>query len=43
MPGGNYVVTINPPAGSIYGGVWVTATVHGTSHEFPWWVVLWKK
>jgi hypothetical protein len=43
LPGGDYIVTINPAAGSIYGGVWVTATAHSTSHEFPWWVVLWKK
>ena len=43
LPGGSYVVTVTPPATSIYGGVWVTATVHSTSHEFPWWVVLWKK
>ena len=43
LPGGDYVVTVTPPANSIYGGVWVTATAHSTSHEFPWWVVLWKK
>lgn len=43
MAGGAYAVTFTPPAGSIYGGVWVTASIHATSHEFPWWVVLWKK
>ncbi|MBL8996218.1 MAG: carboxypeptidase regulatory-like domain-containing protein [Gemmatimonadetes bacterium] len=43
VPGGEYVVTITPPAGSIYGGVWVTVTIHDQSHTFPWWVVLWRK
>ncbi|MDH5234508.1 MAG: carboxypeptidase-like regulatory domain-containing protein [Gemmatimonadota bacterium] len=43
VPGGAYVVTITPPAASIYGGVWVTVTIHENSHLFPWWVVLWKK
>ena len=43
ISGGEYVVTFTPPAGSPYGGVWVTATAHNTSGEFPWWVVLWKK
>jgi hypothetical protein len=43
IAGGSYAVTFTPPAGSIYGGVWVTASIHATSHEFPWWVVLWKK
>jgi hypothetical protein len=43
LPGGAYVVTITPPSGSIYAGVWVTATAHSGSGEFPWWVVLPKK
>lgn len=43
LAGGEYVVTINPPAASIYGGVWVTATAHSGSDEHPWWIVLWKK
>ena len=43
IDGGPYAVTFTPPAGSIYGGVWVTGTIHSGSHEFPWWVVLWKK
>jgi hypothetical protein len=43
IAGGPYAVTFTPPNGSIYGGVWVTGTIHSASHEFPWWVVLWKK
>lgn len=43
MPAGSYVVTITPPTGSIYGGVWVTAQAHPTSNTFPWWVVLWRR
>lgn len=43
LAGGEYVVTITPPAASIYGGVWSTATAHPTSNEHPWWVVLWVK
>lgn len=43
LDGGQYVVTITPPAASVYGGVWVTATAHATSDEHPWWVVLWVK
>lgn len=47
LPGGTYVVTVTPPSGGAYanqyGGVWVTATAHPTSHEWPWWVVLWRK
>ncbi len=43
VDGGSYAVTFTPPSGSPYGGVWVTASIHATSHEFPWWVVLWKK
>lgn len=40
IPGGDYAITFTPPPGSGYVGVWVTAFVHGTSHEFPWWVTL---
>lgn len=43
LPGGDYVVTFEPPAGSIYGGVYVSGPIHDKSHEWPWWVVLWKK
>ena len=43
LSGGDYVVTFNPPASSIYGGVWVTAATSTTSNEWPWWVILWKK
>jgi hypothetical protein len=43
LPGGEYVVTFNPPASSIYAGVWVTATAFDGSSEWPWWVVLPKK
>ena len=40
MAGGSYAVTFTPPKGSAYAGVWVTASIHATSHEFPWWVML---
>jgi hypothetical protein len=43
LAGGTYVVTFNPPASSIYGGVWVTAATSATSNDWPWWVILWKK
>lgn len=43
LSGGSYVVTFTPPANSIYGGVWVTASTSATSNEWPWWVILWKK
>lgn len=43
LPHGEYVVSFTPPANSEYGGVWVTAIAHGHSHDYPWWVVLWKK
>lgn len=43
LPGGEYVVTFNPPSSSEYGGVYVTATVSAQSNSHPWWVVLWKK
>ena len=43
LSGGDYVVTFNPPASSIYGGVWVTSATSATSNDHPWWVILWKK
>jgi hypothetical protein len=43
LPGGLYVVTVEPPAGSAFGGVWVSATAHSLSAEHPWWVVLWRR
>lgn len=44
LPGGEYIVTFVPPDGSIYGGVYVSQAVAGsTSGTYPWWVVLWKK
>lgn len=43
LSGGQYVVTFNPPATGIYGGVWVTAYTSAQSNTHPWWVVLWKK
>jgi hypothetical protein len=43
LPGGMYVVTFTPPNGSVYGGVWVTATAYDGSSEYPWWVVLPRK
>jgi hypothetical protein len=41
LAGGEYIVTVTPRAGSIYGGVWSAATAHATSNDHPWWVVLW--
>jgi hypothetical protein len=45
LPGGEYVITFNPPPSqaATYGGVWTVTTIHSMSHEFPWWIVLWKK
>jgi hypothetical protein len=40
LPGGLYIVTINPPSGSKYQGVWVTAIAHSHSGDYSWWVVL---
>lgn len=40
LPGGAYVVTFTPPAGSGYSGQWVTATAYSGSGVYPWWVVL---
>jgi hypothetical protein len=43
LSGGDYVITFAPPAGSIYQGVWATATANTHSSDYPWWVVLSKK
>lgn len=43
LPGGEYVVTFVPPEGSIYRGVYATATANSQSVNYPWWVVLPKK
>src|SRR5262245_20291605 len=40
LAGGEYVVTFTPPEGSKYSGVWVTATAHSQSSQYPWWVTL---
>jgi hypothetical protein len=40
VPGGAYKVTFTPPVSSPYAGVWVTATAHPHSHDWPWWVTL---
>jgi hypothetical protein len=38
--GALYIVTITPPSGSKYQGVWVAAIAHSHSGDYPWWVVL---
>lgn len=40
LPGGLYIVTIVPQAGSQYQGVYVAAIAHAHSADYPWWVVL---
>ena len=40
LPGGEYLITFVPPAGSIYRGVYVTTTIHAGSSGGNWWVVL---
>jgi hypothetical protein len=40
LPGGLYIVTIAPPAGSAYQGVYVAAMAYEHSADYPWWVVL---
>jgi len=40
LPGALYIVTIAPPAGSKYQGVWVAAIAHAHSADYAWWVVL---
>lgn len=42
LEAGDYVVTILPPAGSGYTGVWLIGKIHGGSGDHPWWVVLHK-
>jgi len=45
IPGGEYIVTFNPqaPEDTQYRGVFTVATVHATSHEYPWFIMLPKK
>ena len=45
VPGGDYLVTFNPPESlkSVYGGVWTIGPIHDKSHQYPWWITLWKK
>jgi hypothetical protein len=43
IPGGEYVFTVTPPAGSPYQGVWVTTRINTGSNTYPWWIVLPKK
>jgi hypothetical protein len=43
VPAGEYIITFNPPADSPYGGVWTVGPIHERSHEYPFWVVLWRK
>lgn len=40
IPGGDYVITFTPPAGSSFQGVWVAGLIHGSSQEWPWRVTL---
>lgn len=40
IPGGNYVVLVQPPAGSGYRGVYILATISNVSNSGNWWVVL---
>ena len=40
LPGALYLVTITPPSGSKYQGVWVAAYAHAHSNDYAWWVVL---
>jgi len=40
LAGALYIVTITPPAGSKYQGIWVAAIAHAHSADYPWWVVL---
>ena len=40
LPGGLYIVTIAPPAGSAYQGVYVAAMAYEHSADYAWWVVL---
>lgn len=40
LPGGEYVVTIVPPSGSGYRGIWATATAWAHSADHPWFTML---
>lgn len=40
LPGGQYIVTFNPPDGSTYRGVWTTAFAHPHSGDSPWFIFL---
>jgi hypothetical protein len=40
LPGGEYVVTFDPPSGSRYRGVWTVATAYSGSNDFRWFVML---
>ena len=42
IPGGDYVVTIRPPAGSEYQGQYALTTISNISNTGNWWVVLSK-
>jgi hypothetical protein len=43
LAGAEYIVTVEPPEGSPYQGVWVTAVPHDNSAQYPWTVVLPQK
>jgi hypothetical protein len=43
LPGGAYVVTFTPPAGSDYQGVWTMTTINSRTADYPWWVTLFKR
>ncbi|HVZ49325.1 MAG TPA: hypothetical protein VG916_11115 [Gemmatimonadaceae bacterium] len=40
IAGGTYVVTVVPPTGSGYRGIYITATISNVSNSGSWWVVL---
>ncbi len=40
LPGGLYVVTFAPPAGSPYASAWTIATAHSASGDQPWTIML---
>lgn len=40
LPAGVYVVTVTPPVGSGYTGVWIRGQIDSASGDHPWWVVL---
>ena len=43
IPGGAYVITVTPPAGSDYRGQYITGTISEVSNSGTWWVVLSKQ